>query len=132
MFFYFIKVFFLHSLVLYSLVFFFFRTIDFVAFLWTYKIWPPFVDVDTGEFFNLFDTYTVGERPSTAVFLPSAEDWGSAVFYQDNLVACSPGTTVVYAGHDDTHLHDLPGVGGLAADMVEPRDMETDEGYRSF
>jgi hypothetical protein len=121
----FMQLFFFNSFVLFSMFFFFFRMADFFVYRWLGRYWPLFNDVDSAEFFNLFDSYVLsgGGVGGTVPYY-------NAMFTQDNfdLISVAPNPILVASRILDNPLHDTPGIGGgLGADKVSKRDKEDDE-----
>jgi hypothetical protein len=82
--------------------------------------------VDSGEFFNLFDSFCAPKPNSCAGVLPLYD----AIFAQENLdlLAVAPHSILVRSSVMSLPLHDTPGVeGGLGADREPTRDKENDE-----
>jgi hypothetical protein len=83
-----------------------------------------FNDVDSGEYFNLFDSYEVEQAPLELEPAPL-----HAVLYAPGTNLSSfPATALVYDFNLDSALHDLPGVeGGITDDNLPFRDKEPEE-----
>lgn len=86
--------------------------------------WPLFNDVDAGEYFNLFDSYSLCGEPFQLNFAP----FYSALLVPGGDLQALASSALVYDAFNDNPIHDTPGVGGgLNADDVEWRDKEPDE-----
>lgn len=74
-----------------SLLFLFFRVIDFFIYFWLKKSWPLFKEVDEGEFFELFDSFSVTEKPLEK---ESQEDksliFNNLIKHNSNHLMCTP------------------------------------------
>lgn len=119
-----VKAFVFNSLVLFSVLFFFFRLIDFIVYRWMGPYWPLFNDLDAGEYFNLFDSYSLCPEVFELDFSPLH----SSLFAPGSSLQALPTLALVYDPLHDSALHDMPGVeGNWGADGVEARDKEPDE-----
>ncbi len=127
-----LRLFFLGSFFLFSVLGLFFRSVDFFISRVVGGLWPPFVDVDLGEFFVLFDSFAVvgeGSAPSctTEEFL---EDFGGdpCVFNSQPLVSDF--------SLDNSLGRSVGLMGGLSKDSRPVRDLELGEsplgGYAAY
>lgn len=103
-----VKAFIFNSLVLFSVLFFFFRLIDFGVYRWMGSYWPLFNDVDAGEYFNLFDSY--GLNLDAFDFEPAP--LRSSLLVPGGDLQSLPGAGLVYDPLNDNPLHDNPGIEG--------------------
>jgi hypothetical protein len=69
----------LGSLVIVSVLLLLLRLVDFFLYRWILPVWPIMVDVDSGIFFDLFDTISLDELSCTTKDLVVFEEYASLI-----------------------------------------------------